>query len=249
MTIEKFTGTFEKEESGCTIMVNETINYIRDCDALGIYAYLLSKSSSWDINAKELMKHFRISKAKVYRVLTYLMDIFLLKRTAIRDGGRFVKFHYKLHLRPYADSVSEENSTPVPKIQELVNRDTYKTKITSSVNKDKRSICGETPHEEEIILVYHEELPNNPKIKIADPKLKQQLKTMVKNWNLITSDGSPFTVESFRRYLQLIKTKFSWFVKPYVTQNGNRRCNSLRNITTQTNIAKIMNGEFNSNAY
>lgn len=99
----------------------------------------------------------------------------------------------------------------------------------------------------DIVETYHEELPELPKTKVVDSKLKGQLTKMVKSWPRYQKEGKEFTIQSFRDYLLLIKQHYSWFLKPYKTESGNETKCNLRKITREINIAKFVNGEFSAN--
>lgn len=96
----------------------------------------------------------------------------------------------------------------------------------------------------EIVEAYHEVLPDCPKIKVIDTKLKTQLKNMRNNWPNYQKEGKKFSIQSFKDYLNYIKQHYPWFIKPYTTENGNIKRNGLRVLTREINITKIVNGEF-----
>lgn len=99
----------------------------------------------------------------------------------------------------------------------------------------------------EIVETYHDELPDLPKIRKVDKQLRSQLSKMIKDWPTYQKDGKKFSIQSFRDYLNLLKTHYSWFLKPYNTEMGNKvRC-SLRKLTREVNISKVVNGEFSAN--
>jgi len=52
--IDKFDGSFDQEESGCTIFINQTVNTIKDLAAGGLYMYLLCRPKNWKLNIKHL---------------------------------------------------------------------------------------------------------------------------------------------------------------------------------------------------
>jgi len=242
MSVEKFTGSFSKEDGGVTIAVNSTIQSIRNTDALAIYSYLLTKPSTWEVNIEEIKSHFGLSRDKARRAMNNLIDLNLLKRFQLKSGGMFQGNHYVLYLRPHApldDSPETENPAPVkPSL--------YKTKITSLENKDNNNVSDlEKITEKQIIEAYHEVLPDNPKIKVADRKLSSQLKAMVKGWPKYSSSGKSFTIEGFKAFLTAIKVNQPGFLRVYVTKEGNKRQNNLRTITREVNLAKFVNGEFN----
>lgn len=129
--IDKFDGSFDQEESGCTIFVNETINLIRNLDAAGFYSYLMCRPSRWKLNVKQLTNHFECNKDKIYKLIDILIELGLLTRTQIRSQGKFVRYHYRVHLRP----INKQLDQPLPNPEkpdtvkpDTVNSDTYKTK-------------------------------------------------------------------------------------------------------------------------
>lgn len=137
--IEKFDGSFEKEESGCTILVNQTINSIKNFAALGFYSYLMCRPTNWRVNVKHIAKEKECTTDSIYKLINKLIELRLLTRTAVREKGRFVRHHYKLYLRPIDEPIVQP--PPLPENAELVNplledHDAYKTK--RSVNKENK---------------------------------------------------------------------------------------------------------------
>lgn len=243
--IEKFSGEFEKEELGVSILVNETINVIKDVDVLGVYCFLASRPPTWNINPKHLMTHFNCGKNKIYRLLNELIDLNLLEKKRIMEDGRFVRFSYHLWLKNRVNI--EEKQCPQKQDaekQDAENRDTYKTKN----NTNKINI---TTTIKSIVAIYHEMLPECPAIRVVDSRLDKQLRAMIKRWPEYQADGEAFSIDSFKNYLTVLKTHYSWIVQPYTTQEGNTRQNNLRTLTRESTISRIVNGEFtaNENAY
>lgn len=141
--IEKFSGTFEKEDSGCSILINETVNNIKNPDLLGLYCYLACRPPGWKINPKHLLKHFGCSKDKIYKMLNGLISLGLLSATVMRKQGKFVGTCYKLHTKPQTQSKIQldepcpdfpDTDEPCPDFPDPVNQDAYKTKKV--VNKE-----------------------------------------------------------------------------------------------------------------
>lgn len=153
--IEKFSGRMDKEDSGCTISINETIQAIPDVAVAGLYSYLLSKPQNWIICVQEIRNHYNLSKDKVYRLIGALIKLRLLEKIPIRENGRFAHFRYKLYLKPFPEKQELVGNTvnkglqPFPEKQETEkqeteNQDTYKTKIYTKQrikeNKDNINI-------------------------------------------------------------------------------------------------------------
>lgn len=137
--IDKFDGSFEKEESGVTIFINQTVNLIKDLDAGGLYMYLLCRPPTWKLNIKHLTDLFDCGKNKIYRILDILISLKLLTRIEIRQKGKFQEYKYRIHLRPKTDQ--KVQVLPVPQKPEAakpdtVFEDTYKTNILPLKNKE-----------------------------------------------------------------------------------------------------------------
>jgi hypothetical protein len=149
--IEKFTGSFSKEDGGCTTIINSTINAIHDGFSCGVYTYLLCRPPNWDLNPKQLASHYDCNKDKIYKTLILLQEMGLLIREDIREKGKFIKFHYIIHLHPKASVKSQLNKgfSPVPGKPELVFPvlvfpDTYKTKNIKNKEYKKTTTTKET---------------------------------------------------------------------------------------------------------
>jgi hypothetical protein len=111
-----------------------------------------------------------------------------------------------------------------------------------NINSD---IKNNTISDLEIVEAYHEELPESPKIKVIDTKLRSQLRKMVNNWKSYSNSGKSFSIENFKAFLNFIKTQQPGFLQPYLTHNGKLTRNNLRMITREIILAKLVNHEFN----
>ncbi len=97
------------------------------------------------------------------------------------------------------------------------------------------------------IDVYREIFPNNPQPhkRVIATSLQKTLSTLIKRWPELDPEGKPLTVESFTRYLSLLKTtapKFS--LGEYVTDDGNRRKNSLETFCRWNTIVKFLENQY-----
>lgn len=165
--IDKFDGSFDKEESGCTIFINETVNLIKDLDAGGLYMYLLCRPPSWRVNIKHLTTIFKCGKNKVYRLIDLLISLKLLSRTEIREKGKFKEYRYRIHLRPVSKQIAQ--SPPVPQKPEAakpdtVNEDTYKTNILPLENKEDITTTTEVV----VVDINSKTLTENEKTKLTE---------------------------------------------------------------------------------
>lgn len=257
MSIEKFSGKMNKEESGCTIMINETLQGITDIAVLGLYCYLLTKPQGWCINANEIMKHFNITNNKAYKHINQLIAMGLLARNRIREKGKYIRFDYVLYLKARTSTASQpflENQEVVN--QDMENHDTYITKNLKNKEyknnisdfKKTKSPAPAAKEVEDVVAAYHEELPECPKIKKIGTKTSELFRLIVKmilNWPEYSESKSAFTIESFRGYLRYIKQTNPGFLQPYATKHGNMRRNNLKSLIREDNILRFINEEFN----
>ncbi len=156
MAVEKYKGKFSVEPGGCTTVINETVNAIRNGDAAALYLYLICRPPGWDLCVKQLMAHYGWGQNKTYKAMSYLQDINLLKKIGHRDKGKFIKHEYILMLRPYreieplvknsevAEVIAGKDSSPLDDLPHLVHpqvvkRETYKTKINTK-QRDYKNI-------------------------------------------------------------------------------------------------------------
>lgn len=129
--IEKYTGSYEQDDLGVTQIPTETILAIRNMTHLALFTFLASRPSDWKLNAKHLAAHFDCNKEKIYNAIDSLIALGFLTRTQLRDQGKFVRYHYRLHLRQ--KTIQNVQLTPCPEKPDTVkpdteNPDTYKTK-------------------------------------------------------------------------------------------------------------------------
>lgn len=162
MAIEKYVGKFSKEDSGCTIVINKTINSIRNDSALAMYIYLSCRPNDWDLNIKQLKEHFTWGKDKTYKSLTELQRLCLLRKIEHREKGVFVKHEYILMLRPFSplpenkevvETPEERGSQPLPCSPEVVPTGSGKTRTLNKqrviqnkevkINKEKPPVSPE----------------------------------------------------------------------------------------------------------
>lgn len=169
--IDKFEGSFDKEELGVTIIPNKSINEIRNPESLGMYIYLLARPTGWKLNVEQLADHFQCGDDKIYRMLNYLLAENFICKTVKREKGKFVKHHYRVHLSRFS---------PLPEKPELVepelaNTDAYKTKKLTNkdlINKPNVDSANTTkkPKEykfDELFMAFYQNYPNKQKPLIA----------------------------------------------------------------------------------
>lgn len=134
--IDKYSGSFDKDELGVTQIPTATIRTLKDFTLLAVFTFLASCPHDWKINAKHLAIHFNCNKDTIYAAIDKLIELGFLVRTIIRDKGKFARYHYRLHLRQivHAEPCPEKPDTVTP---DTVKPDTYKTDILPLQNKEK----------------------------------------------------------------------------------------------------------------
>jgi len=235
------------------ITINEDIHAALDLYTLSLYIALRYEADYTKDDAvirrsaKFLYTKAKIKRAQYYISINKLESHGLIIRDKNSKLGEKCIFHVAQDLGYFTPALIEidRGVHVVDRGVHDMDTDQYSIPlITTNIISDS----DESPMVavDEIVQTYHEELPDLPRIKVVDSKLKAQLTHMRKNWHKYQKDGKKFSIESFRDYLRYIKLHYDWFIKPYTTQNGNVRRNNLRVLTREVNIARIVNGEFNA---
>lgn len=116
MAIEKNTkNTLKHEEPQYTTLLNEVLNNIKHTGALGVYCFLASKSSGWDICKKHLQNHFECGREHIDTCFKYLKKIGAIQVSMIRDEkGRFIGWETVLKRRLPAPVLDDIQITENP---------------------------------------------------------------------------------------------------------------------------------------
>ena len=225
--IEKFTGCFSNETSGCLVTVIETLNTIPDVAVLGLYSYLAAKPSRWKINATEIRRHFRIGKNKVYRLLNQLITIGLLTVEAVREKGRFLSYHYHLHLHPKKPTVpptapnGNHSTSTTPISNHLHCHDSMIT--THQANPVPTSLIDLTPPTQQLApptptvntLVLSQNLPSiNPSDHVIPSPLLTGIDSVTSSFDLYDSMTS-------QPLLNSLSSNENWETENSDTENSN----------------------------
>lgn len=224
-TIEKFTGKLEKEDSGFTMILNDTIQNICDSTALGVYCYLASKPSNWSVNVKEIGRHFGFGRDKTYKCMNYLIEIGALSVKTERTNGKFVETIYFLHTRLKQTGLSPcpENTevAPLPEKPYPVNQHAYKTK--SITKKRKRTpIVPQGGRKDSFFKIWNTfaEKQYLPRVEIEKTKeikaIESCIDDLISYWPELNKKEEynlasriEFTEESFKVYLEQL-VKYKW---------------------------------------
>jgi hypothetical protein len=234
-------------------MIREEIHSVLDIHSLSLYmtfryiADFEDKDALVKRSAKFLYEKAKISRRQFFLSLNILENFGLVLREPSNPLNSISTYHVAQDLYYfYTDCrvVHEMHG-----VVHGMHTDHYPLPIKDNINiisdlteKPENPL----PEIDAILQVYEEVLPDCPKIKVVDSKLKQQLHQMRKNWPKYQKEGKAFSLESFKDYLVYLKTHYGWFVQPYTTESGSIRRNSLRNFTREINICKIVNGEFSA---
>jgi hypothetical protein len=165
--IEKYDGSFDQDELGVTQIPTETIRAIRNTNDLALYAFLASCSKDWRLNAKHLATHFDCNKEKIYKSIDSLIAQGFLSRNQSRTKGKFVRYHYRLHLRRIDLPCLEKPDTVKPDTE---NPDTYKTENLQnkkSIIKPFVDLTSTSYKDDELFMQFYSIYPNKQKPEIA----------------------------------------------------------------------------------
>lgn len=141
---------------------------------------------------------------------------------------------------------AESCSTPEQNPARINKKEIKQIKNTISDLKKSQEKNKSIPIEQ-MIDVYHELLPECPKVKIVGTDLERQLKTLQQRWPEISANKEQFSLDGFRKFILFIKEKFTFLITPYETEHGKIKQGGLKRITQFNIIAKCLNGEFSSN--
>ncbi len=158
MSIQKNAkNTLSHENGGFTTLINHSIQNIKHTGALGVYCYLASMPSGWNICKKQLQNHFECGKLHINTCFKYLKEIGAIEICCIRnDKGQIEEWSTELKIRIPNSCINKntknQNSgdlTTIPVSEILVNResgkstpinkDILKTKI---INKQNKGTCS-----------------------------------------------------------------------------------------------------------
>lgn len=243
MSIEKNTPNYLKqEELSYTILINETINLIKDGFALGIYTYLSSKPAGWNICKKELMNHFGVGRDFINARFKYLQSLNLLETVSIRDETGKIKY-WETFLKRRAKPQDTENpysglatilknqilaepdsgeSAPINKINNKKEKnDTYikKTHVANAQNINSNDFSIDTDYEYPETLYGLEAKKQEKALTLAfspqDDNPYNIPEQMLKDWKTIrNAKKSPVTKTAWNRLLKELKICEENGIKP-----------------------------------
>lgn len=127
----------------------------------------------------------------------------------------------------------DEKGRPIPD-----NKTDNKTDTISDL--DKSHVVAQ-----EVIDVYHEMLPEMPKIKFVTKEINGLVKRLINEFPEL-SGGKEFSIDSLRRYFKGIRELAPFFLAPYETKNGNKRRSNLKTLIRIETMKKFYNGEYSA---
>lgn len=117
--------------------------------------------------------------------------------------------------------------------------------LTEESKINNTSVSNETPEvAQEIINAYHEILPEMPRCLFVTKDLNSAVKKLIAGWPELT--GDEFSIAGICGYFTGIKETASFFTRPYITKDGNKRRSSLLNLIRIETIKKFANGEYSA---
>ncbi len=237
------------------IMVRENIHEALDLYTMSLYMAFRYESdfSQEDAvvkrSAKFLYEKAKISRRQFFRCLNILEDFGLILRDSENQLNSVSSYHVAQELNYF-----NTDCVVVPDMHGVVpdrHTDQYSFPISSNINitttvSDETNSSSKKISNQEIVDAYHAHLPELTRIKVIDRDLNNKINSVKKNWHKYQKEGKAFTLELFIDFLRFIKVHHSWFLKPRVTESGNVRKNSLRNLIAEINLARFANGEFSA---
>ncbi len=99
----------------------------------------------------------------------------------------------------------------------------------------------------ELIQIYREVFPDNPQPhpKVISTSLQKTLSTLVKRWPELDPQGNPMTLDTFKKYLELLRDnapKFS--LGEYTTDSGTRKKNNLETFARWNTVVKFLENQY-----
>lgn len=254
MTTSKAKALYEfKSVKPRYIVLNEDIRQALDLYSLSLYltfryhSSFSQECSEVKRSAKFLYTDAKISRAQFFRCLNILENHGLILRESDNSLNSISVYNVAHDLHYFntncgvvsdRDGVVSDRDTDHQSLS-LSNLNT----ITEKAKKTEKKTL-KNPLLEEIKEAYHETFPDLPEVRNVYGGMAKQLTKMIKNWPNYQQEGKDFSIESFRNYLLVMKNRYAWFLLPFPNENGKMVKCTLKKLTTDENISKVVNGEF-----
>lgn len=152
-----------KTQQNFTIIENDILNNkSMSFDIKGLYCFLISKPSGWSFSAERIALQTNDSEGKIKRMLRDLEDLNLLKRTKIKQDGKFVGIHYEV--LSTISQKSADGKTDVDKSADgnLANISNTDNSNTNNRNTNKEDIYTNSDFKKDLIdYGFKKELVND----------------------------------------------------------------------------------------
>jgi hypothetical protein len=165
MSIEKNNkNSLLHEDGGFTTTLNSTIQNIKHTGALGLYCYLASLPTNWEICKEHLQKHFGCGKAHINTCFKYLKEIGAIEVIMNRNGkGQSIGWSTILKRRinvQYVHSIQNTRNqhsgdlSRIPKTENLGNPESGKSAIIKETTEKKERVKEKTNKEAPVVSVF-----------------------------------------------------------------------------------------------
>jgi hypothetical protein len=231
MSIEKITKmTLQHEPQPFTTMFNEVLQGIKNTAALGVYCYLASKPSGWNISKVELQAHFDCGEKHIRSCFKYLKTIGAIETIANKDeNGRFTEW-----ITVLKRSLNKEQSS-MPKMDIVEDVQCGKGSTIKERDIQIKDITTKTPNatafDDADILRKYEIKPPKALTTVHKRYIKKAKDILAEN-NLNLED-----------YLNYLTNRCPRALLPYLT-NGVERQNGFGNILRPSFIYDVLNGKW-----
>ncbi len=235
------------------IVIDENIHEALDLYTLSLYMAFRYESDYQEAeslikrSAEFLFKKAKLSRRQFFLSLNILENFGLVIRDPQNELHSISTYHVARELNYFNTDCRGVHD--MHGVVHHVHTDQYSLSTKENINtisdfEEPKPKTQKTVNMAEVTDAYHEVLPDSPKIRVIDTRLANQIKKMINNWPKYSSSGQEFTLQGFKDFLLAIKQHQPRFLLPYNTDKGKGH-NNLRTITHETNLAKLINNEFN----
>ena len=234
------------------INIYENIFLVLSVEALKVYMTLRYESdyardcSSVARNIQFIINKTGISRRKIIYCFKELEQhglLFIERKKGFQsvywvasDLNYFNKLQPDEPVHEVHDPVHEVHD-PVHEVHDINNNLCINNTINSESNDSPA-----TDFVNQVIDVYHEQLPEMPKIKLVTNEIKKAVKVLEKEW--VNIKGDKITIQAISRYFEGRRKLTPWILQPYQTKDGNTRRSRLINIIRIDNVRKFYNGDY-----
>lgn len=216
----RFYGQIEQMESNPSPNVNASFSYQWIADMLGI-----NRRNAINI-ANKLKKKGYITRTKINQK-EYLWN-------TVKKG---------VLVSPSDTSLVSSSDTALVSSSDTQNTSKLKTNKENNISESDDSPATDlNDFVQQVVDVYHEKLPEMPKIKIITDEVKKAVKTLINEWSKIK--GVDLTINGIGRYFEGRRELTPWILEPYKTREGNLRRSRLINLIRVDNVRKFYNGDY-----